>query len=74
MNLNYLRDNHKNYLLELLQKYEKMFDGTLGKYTGADYKIQLKEDPKPYTTKGRCRALYTFSYSKHSQTNSQERS
>ena len=28
MNLNYLKDNHNNSLLELLQKYEKMFDGT----------------------------------------------
>ena len=34
MNLNYLKDKHRNSLLELLQKYEKMFDGTLGKYTG----------------------------------------
>ena len=30
---NYLKVKHKNCLLELLQKYEKMFDGTLGKYT-----------------------------------------
>ena len=39
--LNYLKDNHKNSLLELLQKYEKMFDGTIGKYTGSDYTIEL---------------------------------
>ena len=31
MNLNYLKDKHENSLLELVQKYEEMFDGTLGK-------------------------------------------
>ena len=34
-------------MLELLQKYEEIFDGTLGKYTGYDYTIELKEDTKP---------------------------
>ena len=28
-----------------------MFDGTLGKYTGSNYNIELKEDIKPYYTK-----------------------
>ena len=42
MNLNYLKHNHKNSLLELFQKYEKMFDGTLGKYIGSNYTIELK--------------------------------
>ena len=32
MNLHYLRDKDKNTLLELLQKYEEMFDEALGKY------------------------------------------
>ena len=27
-----------------------MFDGTLGKYTGSDYTIELKEHAKPYQT------------------------
>ena len=27
MNLNYLKDKHKNSLFKLLQKYEHMFDG-----------------------------------------------
>ena len=40
MNLNYLKDKYENSLLELLQKYEKMFHGTLGKYTGSDYMIE----------------------------------
>ena len=39
MNLNYLMDKHQNSFLELLQKYEEMFDGTLGKYTGSNYTI-----------------------------------
>ena len=35
----------------LLQKYEEMFDGTLGKYTGSNYTIELKENAKPYHAK-----------------------
>ena len=63
MNLNYLKDKHRNSLLELLQKYKNMFDGTLGKYTGSDYTIELKEDAKPYHTK-------PFPIPKHLRTNS----
>ena len=51
MNLNYLKDKHKNSVLEFLQKYEKIFDGTLGKYTCSNYIIKLKEDAKPYHAK-----------------------
>ena len=36
---NYLKVKHKNFLLELLQKYKEIFDGTLGKYTGYDYLV-----------------------------------
>ena len=46
INFNYLKDK-LNSLLELLQKYEKMFDGTIGKYAGSDYTIELKVDAKP---------------------------
>ena len=28
-----------------------MFDGTLGKYTGSDYTIELKDDTKPHHVK-----------------------
>ena len=28
-----------------------MFDGTLGKYTGSNYTVKLKEDAKPYHVK-----------------------
>ena len=51
MSLNYFKDKRKNSSLELLQKYEEMFDETLGKYTGSDYTIELKEDAKPYHVK-----------------------
>ena len=52
MSLNYLKEKYYNSLLRLFQKYEKIFDGTLGKkYTGSDYTIELKEDAKPYHVK-----------------------
>ena len=51
MNLTYLKDNQRKSLLELLQKYEIMLDGTLGWYTGSYYTIELKEDAKPYHAK-----------------------
>ena len=38
-----------------------MFDGTLGKYTGSNYNIKLKEDAKPFTIPT------------HSRTNSQKK-
>ena len=51
MNLKYVKNKHKNPLLELLQKYEEMFDGTLGKYIGSDYTLELQDDAKPYNAK-----------------------
>ena len=51
MNLNYLKDKHRNSLVELLQKYEEMFDGAFGKYTGSDYTVKFKEDAKLYHAK-----------------------
>ena len=48
MSLNYLMVKHKNSLLELLQKYEEMFDGTYGKYTASHYTVELKEDEEPF--------------------------
>ena len=44
-----------------------MLDGTLGKYTGSDYTIELKENAKPYHGK-------PFPIPKHSRTDSQKRS
>ena len=48
MNLNYLKNKHKDSLLELLQKYEIIFDGTLSKHTGSDYTIEFQENVKPF--------------------------
>ena len=67
MNFNYLKDKHENSVLKLLQKNEKVFDGTLGKYTDSDYTIELTKDAKPYYAKH-------FLLPKDSRTNSQERS
>ena len=41
MNLNYFRIEHEHIFLKLLQKYEEVFDETLGKCTDSDYTIQL---------------------------------
>ena len=51
MSLNYLKDNDKDILFKLLQKYNERFDGILGKYTSSNYIIELKEDAKPYHAK-----------------------
>ena len=37
-----------NSILKLLQKHEKNFYGTLGKYTGSDYTIDLHENAKAF--------------------------
>ena len=50
-NLKYLDKNKQTKLLNLLKKYEPMFDGALGKYTGSTYKIELKDNIKPYHAK-----------------------
>ena len=41
MNLKHLKDKRKNSFIKLLQKHEKTFDGTLGKYTDSDYTIEI---------------------------------
>ena len=54
MNLYYLKDKYKHYLLQLLQKNEEILDGTLGNYKGSNNTIELKGDTnntKPYHTK-----------------------
>ncbi len=38
-------------LLKLLKKYESLFDGTLGKWTGEPYELELKAGAQPYHTK-----------------------
>ena len=49
--LTYLSKDEQKLLLKLLRKYEDMFDGTLGNYTGSEYKIELQEGVKPYHAK-----------------------
>ena len=51
MSLNHLKVKLKNSSLELLKKYQEMFDETLGKYIGSDFNIELKEDAEPYQAK-----------------------
>ena len=51
INIDYLKDNHENLFFKLLQKYGKIFDGTLGRYTSSDYTMELKEDTKTYHAK-----------------------
>ena len=43
-----LTEEQRQQLLSLMQKYEELFDGTLGRWTHEDYHLELKEDVKPY--------------------------
>ena len=40
--------SEKQRLLELLNKYETLFDGTLGHWTEEEYDIELRQDIEPY--------------------------
>ena len=51
MNLSYLKIKHKDSLFDLLQKHEKMCDGTSGIYTGSDGTIEMKGSVKTFRTK-----------------------
>jgi hypothetical protein len=46
-----LTEERKTRLLHLLDKYENLFDGTLGNWKGADYRIELRDGVKPYHAK-----------------------
>ena len=37
--------------LKLLQKYVEMFGGTLGKYAGSGYTIEVQKNPQPFHAK-----------------------
>jgi hypothetical protein len=41
----------RNKLLQLLRKYEHLFDGTLGDFETSEDKFDLKENAKPYHAK-----------------------
>jgi len=47
----HLNEENKKILLELLQQFEGIFQGTLGRYTGDEVKIELKENVKPFHAK-----------------------
>ena len=51
----HLEMDQQTDLLNVLKKYETLFDGTLGTWKGASYNITLKEGAMPY--QGR---LYTI--------------
>ena len=46
-----LSQKDQRKLLQLLLKYEPLFDGKLGVWKDADYEIELKEGAKPYHSK-----------------------
>ena len=48
---NHLKKIEQTSLLHLLQKYEDLFDGTLGQWTDLEYGIELREGAKPYHAK-----------------------
>ena len=50
-NLKYLNNDKQSLILKLLRKHKEIFDGTLGSYTGSEYKIELLEGSKPYHAK-----------------------
>ena len=43
----HLSKSEQTELQSLLKKYEDLFDGTLGRWTGAPYDIELAKDAKP---------------------------
>lgn len=49
--MKYLEQSQKDGLLNLLQKHESMFDGTLGTWKQAPYNIELRKDATPYHAK-----------------------
>ncbi len=44
----YLTQDEQFKRLKLLRKHEHLFDGTLGRWDGRPYNIELKPDAKPY--------------------------
>ena len=43
-----LEDDEKERLFELLDKYQSLFDGTLGKWTGTEVELEVVEGATPY--------------------------
>ena len=47
-NCKHLNAAEREELLKLLQKYEELFDGTLGDWKTEPVKLELKKDAKPF--------------------------
>ena len=47
-NCTHLSDPDKQKLLELLQEFEELFDGTMGDWDCEPVSLQLREGAKPY--------------------------
>ena len=47
-NADHLTNSEQESLLKLLKKYEDLFDGTLGTFTGTPYDIKLKDNVEPH--------------------------
>ena len=47
-NCNNLNTKEKINLLNLLEEYKDLFDGTLGTWKGTPYHVELKKDAEPY--------------------------
>ena len=47
-NADHLTNSEQESLLKLLKKYEDLFDGTLGTFTGTPYYIKLKDNVEPH--------------------------
>ncbi len=43
-----MNENEQEKLNLLLQKYQHLFDGSLGTWNGNEYDIKLKSDAQPY--------------------------
>ena len=50
-NQEHLSHDEQQKLFQLLRKYEQLFDGTLGKWTGSKVSLELAENAKPYHAK-----------------------
>ena len=47
-NCKHLNNDKREELLQLLYKYEELFDGTLGDWKTEPVKLELKKDAKPF--------------------------
>ena len=50
-NLKHLSEDRQSFILKSIKKYKETFHGTLGNYTGSEYKIELLEGVKSYHAK-----------------------